>query len=229
MFIFDGENKKVYIDNTAVINGMVSFTPEELWSRWMDWYLEDDNSKYPPAFRITGGDPIGSGQYIGNYLFFRNDLGWRIVPPTINGISIIINGAFYGEDPNLPVMLNNPNQETDLIINRSSMVTNTMSGGVNYSLNDIALAVWENITRTLTTAAVQGDVNIVSVKGQPVQSIDDFKADLSNVPQEVWEYSLRTLTQDIGLTPEQEAKLDQIMLDIETESKKIKNTVIATS
>lgn len=129
MFTFDGPNKRISIDNSSVVNGVVQFTPEELWSRWMDWYLTDDNSKYPPALRITGGDPIGSGQYIGNYLFFRNDLGWRGVPPTIDGVTIVINGAFYGEDPTLPVMVNNPGQETDLVINRSSMVTNTASGG----------------------------------------------------------------------------------------------------
>lgn len=129
MFTFDGPNKRISIDNSSVINGVVQFTPEELWSRWMDWYLTDDNSKYPPALRITGGDPIGSGQYIGNYLFFRNDLGWRGVPPSIDGVTVVINGAFYGEDPMLPVMINNLGQETDLVINRSSMVTNTAAGG----------------------------------------------------------------------------------------------------
>lgn len=128
MFIFDGPNKRIRIENSAVTDGVVQFTPEELWSRWVDWYLTADNSKYQPALRITGGDPIGGGQYIGNYLFFRNDLGWRGVPPTIDGVAVIINGAFFGEDSTLPVMENNAGQETDLIINRSSMVTNTVSG-----------------------------------------------------------------------------------------------------
>lgn len=135
MFTFDGPNKRILIDNSAVIDGVVTFTPEELWSRWMDWYLTSDNSKYPQALRITGGDPIGGGQYIGNYLFFRNDLGWRGIPPTIDGVTIMINGAFYGEDPTLPVMVNNPGQETDLVINRSSMVTNTAAGGGSSDLS----------------------------------------------------------------------------------------------
>lgn len=69
------------------------------------------------------------------------------VPPTIDGVTIIINGAFYGEDPTLPVMVNNPNQETDLVINRSSMVTNTALGGsgVSYTLQEIADAVWAKV------------------------------------------------------------------------------------
>lgn len=67
--------------------------------------------------------------------------------PTINGVTIVINGAFYGEDPSLPVMVNNPNQETDLVINRSSMVTNTVSGGsgMSYTLEQIADAVWNKV------------------------------------------------------------------------------------
>lgn len=44
-----------------------------------------------------------------------------------------MNGSFYGEDPELPVMVNNPNQETDLIINRSAIVTNTAAGGSSVS------------------------------------------------------------------------------------------------
>ena len=146
MFTFDGANKRIHIELDAVSNNMVTFTPEMLWSRWVDWYLTGDNSKYPQALRITGGDPIGGGQYIGNYLFFRNDLGWRGVPPMVDGITIIINGAFYGEDPLLPVMENNPNQETDLVINRSSMVTAVdTGGGSTYTLEQIADAVWAKV------------------------------------------------------------------------------------
>lgn len=190
MFVFDGVNKRIYIENSAVVGGVVSFTPEDLWSRWMDWYLTGDNSKYPQALRITGGDPIGGGQYIGNYLFFRNDLGWRGVPPTIDGVTVAINGAFYGENQELPIMVNNPGQETDLIINRSSLVTNTTGGSGNtYTLTEIANAVWSHVNA-------------------------GTKSEIQNVE---------------ALINEQEVKLDQILLDIETEAQSIKNTVIATS
>lgn len=145
MFTFDGANKRIHIELDAVNNNVVTFTPEMLWSRWVDWYLTGDNSKYPQALRITGGDPIGGGQYIGNYLFFRNDLGWRGVPPMVDGVFIVINGAFYAEDPNLPVMENNAGQETDLVINRSSIVTSVAGGGSTYTLDQIADAVWSKV------------------------------------------------------------------------------------
>jgi hypothetical protein len=158
MFIFDGPNKRVHINLDFVTNNSITFTPEELWSRWVDWTAQGDNSKYLPALRMTGGDPIGGGQYIGNYLFFRNDLGWRGVPPAVNGATVIINGAFYGEDPLLPVMENNPNQETDLIINRSSMVTNTASGGGGVDL----AAVVAQLTAIQNTMATKADVYVAS-------------------------------------------------------------------
>jgi hypothetical protein len=107
---------------------------------------------------MTGGDPIGGGQYIGNYLFIRNDLGWRGVPPEINGATVIINGAFYGEDPTLPVMVNNVGQETKLIINRSSMVTNTASGGGTVDLT----AVLYQLNAIQTSMATKGDVYAAS-------------------------------------------------------------------
>lgn len=86
-------------------------------------------------------------------------------------------------------------------------------------------SLWEYSDRTLTSGAASGDVNVVSINSVPVTSPDDFKADLSLVPQEVWEYVSRT----IQFTPEQEAKFDQILLDIADEATSIRNTTIATS
>jgi len=130
-FIFEGDSLHIHINEVMVVNGSIEFTVEELWTEWVDWVLTGDNSKYPFALRQTGGDPIGGGQYIGNYVFLRNDLGWRGKPPVIEGVRVVINGAFYAEDSTLPVMLNNAGQETDLIINRSSMVTTVATGGTS--------------------------------------------------------------------------------------------------
>lgn len=149
MFTFDGANKRIHIDNSAVSNGVVSFTPEQLWTAYVDWYLTSDNSKYGEAFRTVGGDIVNvtTGEAIGNYLFIRNDLGWRGVPPTINRVTVVINGAFYAQDSTLPVMENNVGQETDLVINRSVINTAISSGGGGYSytLEQIADAVWSKV------------------------------------------------------------------------------------
>ena len=74
----------------------------------------------------------------------------------------------------------------------------------------------DNIT---SSGEFTGDANIISVAGTEVTSVDDFKAntvdvDLSSIPEDVWTYVTRELTVAAGLTPEQEAKLDQIITDV---------------
>lgn len=163
MFEFDGPNKRVHICQDCIVGGVAQFTVNELWSRYIDWVAQGDNSKYQPAMRIIGGDAIGGGQYLGSYLFFRNDLGWRGVPPEVDGVTIIIDGAFYAQDPLQPVMENLPNQETSLVINRSSMVMGMeTSGTVGPTANDIANAVLAKLN--LTTIPV----DLQKIKGQGI-------------------------------------------------------------
>lgn len=129
MFIFDGELKRVYIDPTAVSGSVIEFTPAELWTEYVDWVATGTNSKYLQAFEVVMV-PIGVNQYIGPYIFIRNDLGWRGIPPEADPVTIVINGSFYGKDSTLPVMENRPNQETDLVVNRSAITsTIAIAGG----------------------------------------------------------------------------------------------------
>jgi len=147
MFVFDGPNKRIHIEASAVVNGAVQFNVTELWSRYVDWLAIGDNSKYQQAMSVIGGQSIGGGQYVGTYLFFRNDLGWRGVPPAIDGTSIVIDGAFYPQDSTLPVLENLPDQETSLVINRSAIVFGMDTSGTPApTAAEIAAAVWANTT-----------------------------------------------------------------------------------
>lgn len=136
-FTFDGPNKRIYGKDSAVIDGIFSFSIYELYSDWKRWLQEDsENLKYLPAFRTIGGDPIGGGAYVGFYLFMRNDLGWRGVPPNINNTTIMIEGSFFGESPNLPVMEMIPGNTTSMIVNRSALslgVSTTSTDGFSDS------------------------------------------------------------------------------------------------
>ena len=153
-FVFDGVNKKIFINDSMLVNSSVSFSMQRLWTDWVVWLSEGDNAKYLPALRVTGGDPIGGGLYVGTYVFLRNDLGWRLVPPNVDGCKVEIDGALYGESPDLPMMENYPDQQVDFIISRSSLVTTVDSGGTGtsgtLSANDIAMAVWNYANKTLT-------------------------------------------------------------------------------
>lgn len=91
---FDGPTMTITLSS-----GDTTVEVSEIYSRWKDWVILSDNIKYLPAFRETGGDPLGGGVYAGVNIFIRNDYGWRIKPPEED---IIINliGNLYPEDPN---------------------------------------------------------------------------------------------------------------------------------
>lgn len=152
MFIFDGDAKRIYIEPTAVAGHVVQFTPAQLWTEYVDWVATGDNSKYLPALEVVMV-PIGVNQYVGPYVFIRNDLGWKGVPPAADPITIVIDGSFYAKDSLLPVMENIPWQETDLVINRSAITsTVTVGGGTDLS------TVLNKLTQMEATLASKGDV-----------------------------------------------------------------------
>jgi hypothetical protein len=93
-FIFNGPEKKIYLDPTYIVDGVLSFSCLELWSSWVNWQV--DNPQYLFALSIIY-EPLYTGGFIGPYLFLRNDLGWVGVPLSVSGASIqITGGAFYG-------------------------------------------------------------------------------------------------------------------------------------
>ena len=94
---FDGPNKRIVL--TA---GTVSLGVRDLWSRWVDWFLTGDNSKYLPAMRSIGGDPIdpGAGTRVPTYAYLLN--GWRIRPQEADHTLSVGDGVLLvdgGGDP----------------------------------------------------------------------------------------------------------------------------------
>lgn len=93
---FDGVTKVVTItgDNTLDV--------KDLWSRWVDWVLTGDNSKYLPAMSQVGGQDIdvSAGTSIPIYIYLLN--GWKIKPREANHTLNVINGTLLvdgGGDP----------------------------------------------------------------------------------------------------------------------------------
>ena len=86
----------------TLTTGTTSVSVRDLWSRWVDWFLTGDNSKFLPAFQTVGGNDIdiSQGTKIPIYSFLQN--GWKIKPQesnhtlTINDGILLVNG---GGDP----------------------------------------------------------------------------------------------------------------------------------
>jgi hypothetical protein len=96
-YIFDGVNKRINLTT-----GTTTISIRDMWSRWVEWYLIGDNSKFLSAFTQVGGDTIdlSSGTSIPIYIFLQN--GWKIKPQesshtlSVTDGVLIVNG---GGDP----------------------------------------------------------------------------------------------------------------------------------
>lgn len=94
---FDGPTKVMTLST-----GTITLSVRDIWSRWVDWFLTSDNSKYLPAFLQVGGDDIdeGAGTKIPIYAFLLN--GWRVEPQQANHTLAVSDGILLvlgGGDP----------------------------------------------------------------------------------------------------------------------------------
>ncbi|HQZ51024.1 MAG TPA: hypothetical protein PLF17_10895 [Chitinophagaceae bacterium] len=96
-YIIDGNTKTI-----TLTTGTIQVSVRDVWSRWVDWFLTNDNSKFLPAFEQVGGNDIDASQgtKIPIYAFLVN--GWKLRPQeanhtlTINDGVLLVNG---GGDP----------------------------------------------------------------------------------------------------------------------------------
>lgn len=93
---FDGTTKIVTITTDTELN------VRNLWSRWVDWYLTSDNSKYGIAMVNVGGDDIDTvaGTKIPIYLFLQD--GWKVKPKEANHTLAVTNGILLTDDGSDP-------------------------------------------------------------------------------------------------------------------------------
>ncbi len=93
---FDGTTKIVTITTDTELN------VRDLWSRWVDWYLTSDNSKYGIAMVNVGGNDIdvSAGTKIPIYLFLQD--GWKIKPKEANHTLAVTNGILLTDDGSDP-------------------------------------------------------------------------------------------------------------------------------
>ena len=133
---FDGVAKTITVNAGETVVSV----KDDIYSSWKRWVMIYDYSKYLPAMRTIGGDPVGGGQYAGDIYFLIN--GWKII--VAEGITV--NGIIYSDDYPTPF-------------------TVLPGGGVINKVSNLALAysttggsggatpaeVWAYGTRTLTS------------------------------------------------------------------------------
>lgn len=93
---FDGATKTVTITTDTELD------VRDLWSRWVDWWLTSDNSKYGLAMSQVGGDDIDTvaGTKIPVYIYLLN--GWKVKPKESNHTLNVMNGILLTDNSSDP-------------------------------------------------------------------------------------------------------------------------------
>lgn len=137
---FDGPNKRITIGYDGAIT---SLTAVEIYSRWKEWVLAG-NAQYLSAFsNSVGGDPLGGGVSLGQYVFLQNDLGWKITAEEYD-YDVRITGDLYPIDTNDSMFEAVPGNTVVFTVQRSvgSVVVDGGGGGGSVDVNAVAAAVW---------------------------------------------------------------------------------------
>lgn len=95
MLTFNAASKLIIVSGT-------SLDVKDMYSKWKEWVATSDNSKYPEAFSVTGGDTIdaSAGTSIPCYAFLLN--GWKVRPQESSHTLNVTNGILLvdgGGDP----------------------------------------------------------------------------------------------------------------------------------
>ena len=151
---FDPAAKRIILDSASV-------TAEEIFSRWEDWALLSDNVKYGAVATHVGGDDLGGGLFIPNYIFLQN--GWRVRPMEASH-NLNITGNLFVVGGGVPVVntLGNYNVAVQYTVPVQAQGIAT-SGTSGPSASDIAAAV----VAAMQTSAVPIPSNVTHFNGNP--------------------------------------------------------------
>jgi hypothetical protein len=145
---FQGDNRRIVVHLGQTNLDVKS----DIYSEWKEWSILEDNSKYPEAISVIGGEAIGGGQFIGATYFLEN--GWRI-KPWEGDHNLEVNGNIYTREEGQTPFVNTDGAWKINIINKVSTVVSTVETS-NVSIPSsidaqaIAQALWEySITGSL--------------------------------------------------------------------------------
>lgn len=134
MIAFSGLTRVITLSATSALS------VRDVYSRWVDWVVASDNSKFVPAFRNVGGDVIdaSAGTSVPAYVYLLN--GWRIRPMesshtlTVSGGVLLVDG---GGDPFLDTL-----GAFTVRVNYQNPVQSIGTSGGGAGASDVADAVW---------------------------------------------------------------------------------------
>lgn len=152
---FDGATKRI------VVNSGVSLLDiqVDVYSAWVRWLELEDNAKYLPAMRVSGGDPIPGG-LTGRTFFVTN--GWKL---EYNPSAVAISGVLYSDDYATAYWSSSDQPIYPAVVSslvNSAIVTQNVVTGTALTAEQTAAAVWQAAQRSLTESLDPTTAQIVA-------------------------------------------------------------------
>jgi hypothetical protein len=139
---FNGHARTINVNSDATSLDL----RHDVYSAWVRWVSRNQNSRYLPALRYSGADPIPGGE-TGVTFFLMNN--WKLC---YDANAVAVAGVLYSEDYDTAFW---SNDGTDPIY--PATVSSLVNSAVSYQnvvtgdLSSVPAAVWAHIARTLTS------------------------------------------------------------------------------
>jgi hypothetical protein len=135
-YSFDGSQKVI-----TLTSGTTILDVKDLYSRWKDWVLTSDNSKWAFAFLVSGGDPVdpGSGTFVPLYAFLAN--GWRIKPQEADHTLNVTNGILLVDGGGDPFIDTNGNYVVRVNYQQPVQAITVATGGLTSQQAELLAAI----------------------------------------------------------------------------------------
>lgn len=143
---FNGVTKRITVNSGVTALSI----RDDIYSAWVRWVELDDNARFFPAMRFSGGDPIPGGE-TGVTFFLTN--GWKLeYDPNI----VAINGVLYSDNYGTPFWSSSDQPiypATVAALVNSAVTTQNVVTGTALTEAQTASAVWQAAVRTLTASS----------------------------------------------------------------------------
>ena len=113
---FDGTAKTITIGYDDPITEVDAYV---IYSEWKEWVAADNGWALPAFSESVGGNPVSATLSLGQFVFLRNDLGWRIVPANTDH-ELRIGGDIYPAEATLPIITPPASASVLVVVQRST-------------------------------------------------------------------------------------------------------------
>ena len=118
---FEGDMKHIHVENGITALDILA----DVYSAWKRWIALSDNSKYPQAFAVIGGEPTVGNFRTGTTFFLLN--GWKIKPQEASH-TLTISGNLYTDDGSDPITPTAGDYNVLVRLQNSNLIDTVVSG-----------------------------------------------------------------------------------------------------